>query len=70
MSDQVKKISYAYVMVPNRAGQGIKVLNALCQMGVDLTAFSAFPGRGGKTINRDRTRTATKSVPFSITIRE
>lgn len=49
MSDQVKKISYAYVMVPNRAGQGIKVLNALCKMGIDLTAFSAFPGRGGKT---------------------
>ena len=36
---------------------------------IDIT-FNYHPGRGGKTINRDRTRTATKSVPFSITIRE
>jgi hypothetical protein len=49
MSDRVKKVSYAYVMVPNRAGQGLKVLDALRKMEIDLTAFSAFPGRRGKT---------------------
>jgi hypothetical protein len=49
MSDRVKKASYAYVMVPNRAGQGLKVLDALRKANVDLAAFSAFPARGGKT---------------------
>lgn len=36
---------------------------------IDVT-FNYHSGRGGKTLNRDRTRTATKSVPFRITIRE
>jgi hypothetical protein len=49
MSDRVQKASYAYVMVPNRAGQGLKVLDALRRTNVDLAAFSAFPGRGGMT---------------------
>jgi hypothetical protein len=49
MSDRVKKVSYAYVMVPNRPGQGVKVLDALRKENVDLTAFSAFPARGGNT---------------------
>ena len=34
---------------------------------IDVT-FNYHPGRGGKTFNRDRTRTMTKSVPFRITI--
>ena len=48
MADRVKKVSYAYVMVPNRAGQGAGVLAALRRANVNLQAFSAFPGRGGK----------------------
>jgi hypothetical protein len=32
--------------------------------------FNYHPGRAGKSFGRDRTRTATKSVPFQITIRE
>ena len=48
MSDRVKKVSYAYLMVPNRAGKGSQVLAELRREGVDLIAFSAFPGRGGK----------------------
>jgi len=42
----VKKISYCYVMVPNRAGQGIKVLQALREAGVNLLAYSGFPSKG------------------------
>lgn len=49
MADRAKKVSYAYVKVPNRAGQGIKVLDALRTAGVNLTAFTAFPTRGGNT---------------------
>ena len=48
MADRVKKVSYAYVMVPNRAGQGAAILAQLRQANVNLIAFSAFPGRGGK----------------------
>lgn len=48
MSDRVKKVSYAYVMVPNRAGKGVEVLGQLRKANINLLAFSAFPGRGGK----------------------
>ena len=44
MADRVKKVSYAYVMVPNRSGQGASVLDALRRANVNLQAFSAFPG--------------------------
>ena len=48
MSDRVKKVSYSYVMIPNRAGKGAEVLAQLRKANVNLLAFSAFPGRGGK----------------------
>ncbi len=48
MTDRVKKVSYAYVMVPNRSGQGASVLDALRRANVNLQAFSAFPARRGK----------------------
>lgn len=48
MADQVKQVSYCYVTVPNRAGRGAAVLADLRAAGVDLLAFTAFPGRGGK----------------------
>lgn len=49
MADRVKKVSYAHVTVPNRAGQGLKVLDALRTSDVNLTAFTAFPARRGNT---------------------
>ncbi len=49
MADRVRRVNYSYVKVPNRAGQGVRVLDALTRAGVDLLAFSAFPERGGKT---------------------
>ena len=48
MADRVKKVQYAYLMVPNRAGKGAEILGELKEAKVNLTAFSAFPGRGGK----------------------
>lgn len=48
MADRVKKINYVYVTVPNRAGQGAKVLGELRDAGVNLLAYSGFPGKGGK----------------------
>jgi hypothetical protein len=48
MADRVKKVSYCYVRVPNRAGQGQKVLGKLREEGVNLLAYSGFPTKGGK----------------------
>src|SRR5262245_23640635 len=47
MADQVKKMSYCYLNLPNRAGQGDRVLGALERAGINLLAFTAFPGDRG-----------------------
>ena len=49
MADRVRKVSYCYLKVSNRAGQGDKVLAELSEAGVHLLAFSGFPIPGGKT---------------------
>lgn len=51
MADSVRKVQYSYVMVPNRPGQGAKMLAALQDGGVDLQAYSGFPGRKGAQID-------------------
>jgi hypothetical protein len=48
MADTVRKVRYCYLMVPNRAGQGAKVLAGLKEAGVSLSAYSGFPGRTGQ----------------------
>jgi hypothetical protein len=48
MADRVKKIKYCYIKVPNRAGQGERILGQLRDSGVDLLVYSGFPIGGGK----------------------
>jgi hypothetical protein len=48
MADQVRRVDYFYVEVPDKPGEGTKVLNALKESGVDLLNVTAFPGAGGK----------------------
>jgi hypothetical protein len=48
MADTVRKVRYCYVMIPNRAGAGAAVLGRLREAGVNLAAYTGFPGRGGK----------------------
>lgn len=43
MSDTVRKVDYFYVVVPDRPGEGAKVLSALAAEGINLLAFSGFP---------------------------
>lgn len=45
----VRKVSYVHLKVPNRAGQAARVLTALQAGGVNLSAITAFPDKGGKT---------------------
>lgn len=44
----VKKVSYVTLSVPQRAGRGAQILDALRAEGVDLTAFTGFPRGAGK----------------------
>jgi hypothetical protein len=44
----VRKVKYCYVSVPNRAGQGAKVLGAIKDAKVNLLGCSGFPAKGGK----------------------
>ena len=43
MADIVRRIEYYYTVVPNRAGAGAKVFNALKAGGANLIALNGFP---------------------------
>ena len=51
MADSVRKVQYGYVTVPNRPGQGARMLLELKKQGVDLQAYSGFPGKKGSQID-------------------
>jgi hypothetical protein len=48
MADRVRKVNYVYMKVPNRAGNGAKILSELREEGVGLLAYSGFPDKRGK----------------------
>jgi len=50
MADIVRRIEYYYTVVPNRAGAGAKVFNALKAGGVNLIALNGFPTRDRKSV--------------------
>ncbi len=43
MADTIRKVTYFKVMVPNKTGEGARLLGALKDAGVNLLAFSGFP---------------------------
>lgn len=43
MADRVRRIDYYYVTVPNRAGQGARLLDTFKEEGVNFRAIHAFP---------------------------
>ncbi|HTM25953.1 MAG TPA: hypothetical protein VL225_12215 [Vicinamibacterales bacterium] len=43
MAETVRQIDYFYMEVPNKVGEGAKVLQVLKDAGVNLIAFSGFP---------------------------
>jgi hypothetical protein len=43
MADQIRRVEYFYVTVADKPGEGARLLNALCEAGVGLLAFSGFP---------------------------
>jgi hypothetical protein len=48
MSYSARKINYCYVTVGNRAGAAAGILNQIKSAGINLQAFSGFPGKQGK----------------------
>jgi hypothetical protein len=47
MADIVRKVAYFAMDVPDKPGEGARVLGALAEAGVNLLAFTGFPS-GGK----------------------
>jgi prephenate dehydratase len=43
MADTVQRVQYFYVEVPDKPGEGAKLLTLLKEAGVNLLAFSGFP---------------------------
>ena len=43
MADAIRVVEYFYVTVPNKPGEGARLLETLRREGVNLLAFSAFP---------------------------
>ena len=47
MADRVRRVNYCYPIVPNRVGQGARILSEIADAGINLLAYSGFPvGRG------------------------
>jgi ACT domain. len=43
MADTVRQIEYFYILVPDKTGEGARILRTLKDAGVNLIAFSGFP---------------------------
>lgn len=48
MADVVRRVEYQYVVVPDRPGEGLRILAALQRAGVNLLAYLGFPVEGGR----------------------
>lgn len=48
MADTVTTVAYFAVVVPNKIGEGAKVLAALNEAGVNMTGFWGYPIKGKK----------------------
>ena len=75
MSNTLRRVDYFYVMVPNRAGQGAKIMAALAKEGVNLLAFSGFPSGGKAQLdlmpeNGAKFRTAAKKLGLKVSKRK
>jgi len=75
MADRLRKVDYFYVMVPNTAGQGAKVLSGLAAAGVNLLAFSGFPSGGKGQLdlvpeNSAKFRRAAKKMKLKVSARK
>lgn len=71
MADEVKRVQYYYTEVPDKPGEGLKVLNALKEEAVNFDAFVAFPkGRRAQLdfvpMDQPAFRTAAKKIKVKL----
>ena len=51
MADEISKVAYYLGAIPNKAGEGVKVLSAFQEAGVNLAGFLGYPkGRKSEVI--------------------
>jgi len=43
MAEMIRPVDYYYIQVPDKPGEGAKILAALKEAGINLLAFSGFP---------------------------
>jgi len=52
MAEKIRKVDYFYIEIPDKPGEGAKVLAAVRDAGINLLGFTAFPrGRWGAQID-------------------
>jgi hypothetical protein len=49
MTVSIRRVSYCYLEVADKPGEGARVFEALQQQGVSLLSMTAFPTKGGKS---------------------
>jgi hypothetical protein len=46
MAETIRQVDYFYVMAPDKPGEAARMLEHLKRSGINLLAFSGFPGKG------------------------
>ncbi len=49
MADSIRKVDYFYVEVPDKPGEGVRILEGLKKAGVNMLAYCGFPATGGRS---------------------
>ena len=49
MAEKIRRVTYSYVEVPDKPGEGARVLAAFQQQGVSLLSVTAFPTSAGRS---------------------
>ena len=76
MADQIRRVDYFYVEVPDKPGEGARVLAALKEAGVNLLNFTAFPRSTGTaqldvvTEDADALAKAAKKAGLTLSARK
>jgi len=61
MADQIRRVDYFYVEVPDKPGEGARVLTALKEAGVNLLNFTAFRAPAARPSSTSWWRTPARS---------
>src|SRR5439155_998373 len=76
MADKIRRADYQYVHVPDKPGEGARILGALKDAGVNLLSLTAFPDGNGTTQidfvteNADGLAKAAKSLGLKLSDRK